>query len=230
MENEGVVFSEKMRPKQAHFVTETMPIPPFLEGNPNALIIGTFPPAANRWDYPFFFPNKQNRLWNTLARVAKSDENFRLADADNEAQEVEIRKEILRSLDVAMVNIIHQCSRKNGSALDNDLEVFQLENIVENILRKTSSIRALFLTSKSGKNSCLSLLRSHLAAHNIRLQIRHKATSIHDKRLQAPDQFAFTFDGREIMVYSLFSPSPTSLRAGITEAALYGQYQIIRSL
>jgi G:T/U-mismatch repair DNA glycosylase len=215
---------------QDQFIIETMPIPPFVEGSPKSLIIGTFPPAANRWDYPFFFPNKQNRLWNTLARVARSDENYRLADAENEAQEVEMRKQILRDLDAAMVNIIHQCSRKNGSALDNDLEVLQLENIVENILRKNANIQSIFLTSKSGKNSCLSLLKTHLAAHNIRLEMQHKAPSTRDKQSQAPDQFAFTLDGREIIVYSLFSPSPTSLRAGITEVALYRQYQIIRAL
>jgi G:T/U-mismatch repair DNA glycosylase len=210
------------------FTLETMPVPPFLEGRPSALIIGTFPPSRERWDYPFFFPNKQNRLWNTLARVSRLEADYLLPDFADPAAEVAARQDILRSLDAAMVNIIQQCERKNGSALDNDLRVLALEHIADDILRQHAGIERIFLTSMSGPNSCLSLLKRHLRDHRIQIRPFPKPGRTRAEKIEDPIVFSFDIYGRTISVYSLYSPSPTAMRAGITEADLYRQYLKLR--
>lgn len=212
------------------FTEEFLPVPPFLEGHPLGLIIGTFPPARERWDYPFFFPNRQNRLWNTLARVARGDIQFALPALDDPGAEVEARKAILLQLDCAMVNIIRRCTRKNGSALDNDLTVLELEDIVRGYLLPHPSIGRIYLTSLSGPNSCLSLLKRHLRQSGIPIRPHRRSDPTRQGKIADPLEFQFELAGRVILVYSLFSPSPTAMRSGITEQTLFNQYNIIRSL
>ncbi|MFN8395851.1 MAG: hypothetical protein U0176_14540 [Bacteroidia bacterium] len=210
------------------YTEEFLPVPPFVEGNPKGLIIGTFPPARERWDYPFFFPNRQNRLWNTLARVASDNVQYSLPTLRDADREVEARKNILRQLDCAMVNIIRRCTRKNGSALDNDLTVLELEDIVHGYLLPNIGIDRIYLTSLSGGNSCLSLLKRHLRELGISSQAHRRADNSRQGKIADPLEFSFDLGGRVIAVYSLFSPSPTAMRSGITEQVLYDQYIIIR--
>ena len=205
-------------------------MPPFVEGKPQGLIIGTFPPARERWDYPFFFPNRQNRLWNTLARVVRDDPKFALPVLSESSAEVETRKAILRQLNCAMVNIIRRCTRKNGSALDNDLTVLEMEDIVQGYLLPNSSIERIYLTSLSGTNSCLSLLKRHLRESSIPIRPHRRTDNSRQGKIEDPKEFHFELDKRSIAVYSLFSPSPTAMRSGITEQVLIDQYKIIRTL
>lgn len=208
---------------------EFLPVPPFVEGNPTKLIIGTFPPATVRWDYPFFFPNRQNRLWNTLARVARDDVGYALPTLLDANAEVEARKAILRQLGAAMVNIIRRCLRKNGSALDNDLEVLEMEDIVNHYLRPNPAIESIFLTSISGRNSCLSLLRRHLRESGIPVHPYKRSDTSRECKIADPREFGFRLEDRDISVYALFSPSPTAMRSGITEQVLWEQYRVLQS-
>ncbi len=201
-----------------------MPIPPFVEGRPTKLIIGTFPPHRSRWNYEFFFPNLQNRLWNTLGRVADGKSTYSTACNAFDAAAVDERKDILRKLNAAMVNIIHACHRKDGSALDNDLSVIDLHPIVSEILLPNPGIISIFLTSESGPNSCLSLLKRHLAAHQIRFHSIGAAKRSREQRIEDPRCGHFVLEDREIQVYSLYSPSPTAMRSGVTEDVLFRQY------
>ncbi|MBK9448912.1 MAG: hypothetical protein IPN95_05775 [Bacteroidetes bacterium] len=206
---------------------EILPILPFLEGDPTKLIIGTFPPHRSRWNFPFFFPNLQNRLWNTLGRVAYGAENFSTRSNGFDEAAVEERQAILRKLNAAMVNIIHSCSRKGQSALDNDLNVATLHPIVTEILEPHPTILEIFLTSGSGANSCLSLLKRHLKENRIPFEETKAPQKSRDARIADPKIGFFTLNGRRIAVYSLFSPSPTAQRSGITEAVLLQQYQVL---
>ncbi len=203
---------------------ETMPILPFVEGHPAKLIIGTFPPHRSRWKYEFFFPNLQNRLWNTLGRVAHAQSTYSVTCNAFDAAAVEERKGILRTLNAAMVNIIYSCHRKDGSALDNDLTVIDLHPIVSEILMPHPSITSIFLTSESGPNSCLSLLKRHLTAQGIRFHGIGGAKRSREERIEDPCCGHFFLEDRRIQVYSLYSPSPTAMRSGVTEEVLFRQY------
>ncbi|HUM51469.1 MAG TPA: hypothetical protein PK431_06610 [Chitinophagales bacterium] len=207
---------------------ETMPIPPFTDGSPTKLIIGTFPPHIDKWDYKFFFPNHVNRIWRTLGKVAY-DECYELLH-NNDEEAVNERKQILLKLNSAMVNIIYSCKRnEKKSALDNDLEIVgELHNIIDEILRPYQNITSIYLTSSSGKNSCVSLLKKHLNEHGINLNTKSSEKDRAGK-IANPLIDTIEFEGRKIKVYSLFSPSPTAQRRGITEDILLQQYKIIQS-
>ena len=206
---------------------EILPILPFLEGDPTKLIIGTFPPHRSKWNFPFFFPNLQNRLWNTLGRVAYGAEDFSTRNNGFDQAAIEERQAILRKLNAAMVNIIHSCSRKGQSALDNDLHVVTLHPIVPEILEQQPTIRKIFLTSGSGANSCLALLKRHLKEHRIPFENTKASKKTREAQIMDPKIGFFELNGRRIEVYSLFSPSPTAQRSGITEAVLFRQYQVL---
>jgi G:T/U-mismatch repair DNA glycosylase len=206
---------------------EILPIPPYVEGNPTKLIIGTFPPHQTRWNFAFFFPNLQNRLWNTLGRVAYGTPDFSTRNNGFDETAIEERQAILRELNAAMVNIVHTCSRKGKSALDNDLYVVTLHPIVTEILEPHPTILEIFLTSGSGANSCLSLLKRHLKEYRIPFQMTKASKTSREAQIVDPKIGFFELNGRRIEVYSLFSPSPTAQRSGITEAALLRQYQVL---
>ena len=209
---------------------ETMPIPPFIDGNPTKLIIGTFPPSKGNWDYDFFFPNLKNKIWKTLGKVAY-DENYELLHNNYDEDAVNERKQILLKLNSAMVNIIHSCLRidvKGKSSLDENLKVEKKHDILNDILMPNKNIEAIFLTSASGNNSCVSLLKEHLKENGIRLNTKSTEKTRAGK-IKNPFIDTLELDGRKINVYSLYSPSPTAQRRGITEDILLEQYKIIKA-
>lgn len=207
---------------------EFQPVLPFIEGKPTKLIVGTFPPHITKWDFDFFFPNLQNRLWPTLAKIA----TMKLTEPDDSEQwkisAVVERKTILNALNSGMVNIIQRCKRKEGiSALDNDLEVLSIHNILEEILMVNPTIKSIFLTSSSGKNSCLSLFKRHLKENSIEFILSNERAKTRESKINNPLIGGFHFKGNDIKVYSLYSPSPTTKRAGIKDDILESQYNII---
>lgn len=214
----------------SRFELEIMPIPPFIDGNPTKLIIGTFPPSKGNWDYDFFFPNLKNRIWKTLGKVAYNESHELFYNNYNE-DAVNERKQILLKLDAAMVNIIHSCIRKdiNGkSSLDNDLKVDKLQDIVNEILFPNKNIKSIFLTSSSGNNSCVSLLKEHLKENGISLNTKSTEKTRAGK-IANPFIDTIELNGRKINVYSLYSPSPTAQRRGITEDILLQQYKTLKT-
>lgn len=207
---------------------ERMPVPPFIEGNPTKLIVGTFPPHDTKWDFEFFFPNLQNRLWPTLAKFTDIILLEPNGTKEWKINAVEERKSVLRAFNSSMVNIIQACKRNEGkSALDKDLEVVSIQNILDEILKVTPSIKSIFLTSSSGKNSCLSLFKRHLKENNIEFMMSKERAKTREEKINNPLIGCFHFNGNKIKVYSLFSPSPTTKRAGINDDVLERQYRII---
>ena len=94
-----------------------------------------------------------------------------------------------------------------------DVKVYE---IIEKILRPYKKITSIYLTSSSGKNSCVSLLKKHLNKNGISLNTKSTEKTRAGK-ITNPFIDTIELDGRKINVYSLYSPSPTAQRRGITE-------------
>lgn len=204
---------------------EFIPVKPFIEKGQTQLIVGTFTPHKKFWNFNFFYPDYKNRLWNVLGKVAFGD-NYQLDYTLDSLKAVEERKNILRKLNAGMVNIIESCTRKNNSSLDNNLQDITLYNIIEVIVKPHSTITYIYLTGFSGKNSALSLFCKLLTHQNITLhKIKH--ANNHSK-IENPLYGLIKINNRTIYIYALYSPSPTALKAGITEELLVKQYQIIK--
>lgn len=56
-------------PEEASIPVETHPWEPFIPDNARVLIMGTFPPAPERWTMPFYYPNRQNDFWRIIGMV-----------------------------------------------------------------------------------------------------------------------------------------------------------------
>lgn len=45
---------------------ETHPLEPFLPEGARLLMLGSFPPARQRWSMEFYYPNFQNDMWRIV--------------------------------------------------------------------------------------------------------------------------------------------------------------------
>lgn len=48
---------------------ESHPWQPFIPDNAKVLIMGTFPPAPQRWTMPFYYPNRNNDFWRIIGLI-----------------------------------------------------------------------------------------------------------------------------------------------------------------
>jgi G:T/U-mismatch repair DNA glycosylase len=112
-----------------------------------ALILGTYPPHARRYDYEFFYPNKQNRFWKLLADIAgvPLTEN---AGAAAVAQ----RQALMKRLRVGVQNMGRVIERKGTSSLDRDIRIIEFHDILS-LLKKSKNLKAILVTGYSGPSS-----------------------------------------------------------------------------
>jgi len=125
------------------------------------LIIGTFPTHKRNREFEFFYPNKQNVLWKLLETIYNHRFHYNTGEeALNE------RKEFASQQKIAFTDMLAKAIRSTGKSSDNQLIPIEIMDILS-ILKVHPSIQRIILTSRSGKNSALSLFKCHLANNNI---------------------------------------------------------------
>lgn len=128
------------------------------------LILGNFPPHKKRWDYEFFYPNKQNNFWKVLAAINGTE----LKETKGEAA-IEERKKIMRSLHTGVYNLAKKVKRKNHSARDTDIEILEYNDIIS-VIKKNKSLKKIILAGFAAKSSTartfLHLLDNHKISHD----------------------------------------------------------------
>lgn len=55
---------------------ERHPWPPYVPHGARYLFLGTFPPKAERWSMPFFYPNKINDFWRIMGLIFHDDKDY----------------------------------------------------------------------------------------------------------------------------------------------------------
>lgn len=179
--------------------------------NMTTLILGTYPPHISKWNYEFYYPNKRNRFWNVLARIAEVDEELlQTEDA------VKFRKSLMSQLKVGIHNVGLKILRKGKSSLDQDLEFLEYQNL-RRILEENISLNKIILTGYSSKINTLRGFLYYLKTEEI--------ASITLLKPKAGDQFQFTYKDRLITCFIVNSPSPASQRAGVTLEILEAQFR-----
>lgn len=167
--------------------------------NPDAeiLIIGTFPTHKRNWAFEFFYPNTQNVFWEVIGSVF----NYTFQNHKDESA-VEERKAFAKIHKIALTDMLAKAIRVKDSSSDVQLIPVELMDILS-ILEVNTSIDRLVLTSRTGNNSALNLLRCHLTAHNISFFESKKANMV----LGHFDSF-----GKQYDVIVPYSPSPRVIR------------------
>lgn len=113
------------------------------------LILGSFPPHAEKWDYPFYYPNAQNSFWKILAEIA-NEKLVYLKDAPNES--VAERIAIMTKLKTGVQNIGLRILRNGKSAKDTDIQIVEFQDILS-ILEKHPELETIVLPGYSAEAS-----------------------------------------------------------------------------
>jgi G:T/U-mismatch repair DNA glycosylase len=144
-----------------------------------ALILGTFPPHRDKRHYEFYYPNRQNRFWKVMAKIASHQIVF---NAGTPA--VEERKRLMEQLKVGVQNMGKTIVRDGKSSADKDIEITEFQDILA-IINENGSLQTILLTGYSNKTSTYREFVRYLNEK----QVRHNAP----EKAKADDEFAAQF-------------------------------------
>ena len=98
-------------------VVESMPFPPLLPSNATVMMMGTFPPAADKRAMQFHYPNFQNDMWRVYGMIFFNDpDHFR--KGEEKAFDADKIKAFLAERGIASCPTVWQAIREHGNASD----------------------------------------------------------------------------------------------------------------
>ena len=101
---------------------EVHPFPPFLPETARVLILGTFPPAAEKRAMDFYYPNFQNDMWRILGMVYFSDPDHFRKGMEKAFDPTRIRL-FLAETGIALGPTVLRAQREKGNASDKFLTI-----------------------------------------------------------------------------------------------------------
>ena len=125
---------------------EVHPFPPFLPAGAKVLILGTFPPAAEKRAMDFYYPNFQNDMWRIMGMVYFGDpDHFR--KGTEKAFDPEKIQHFLAETGIALGPTVLRAQREKGNASDKFLHVVE-EASLGAMLRQIPHCRQLITTGE----------------------------------------------------------------------------------
>jgi G:T/U-mismatch repair DNA glycosylase len=166
------------------FSIETHPDWDFDFPEMRTLILGNFPPHKKRWDYEFFYPNKQNNFWRVLAAI-----NGKPLKEMKGLQAVEERKRIMRNLKTGVMNIAGKVRRKGHSARDTDIEIIEYKDVLS-VIKKHPELNTIIIAGYSAKNSTAKKFLEYLNEERV--------SFIPPAEIRAGEKFEISLNNRHI--------------------------------
>ncbi|MDY3983485.1 MAG: DNA glycosylase [Veillonellaceae bacterium] len=146
--------------KQAAINSETTevelrPFPPFLTARATVLMMGSFPPAADKRAMSFHYPNFTNDMWRVYGLVFFDDADyFRLGQ--EKAFDADKIKAFLRERGIASCPSVKRAVREHNNASDKFLKVIETVDLKE-LLDKLPLCRYICTTGGKASDIVLSL-------------------------------------------------------------------------
>ena len=135
---------------------ETRPFPPFLPKKATVMMMGTFPPAAEKRAMEFHYPNFQNDMWRVYGLIFFNDkDHFR--KGDEKAFDPERIKAFLDQKGIASCPTVYKAIRGHGNASDAFLEVVEPVNL-KDILGQVPDVAHICTTGGKATEILLGLL------------------------------------------------------------------------
>lgn len=106
---------------------EQHPLLPFLPHGAELLMLGSFPPAREKWSMDFFYPNIQNDMWRIFGHIFFSDREHFLAHRKAFHREHLIH--FLTEKRIALYDTATAVRRLKDNASDKFLEIVQPTDI-----------------------------------------------------------------------------------------------------
>ena len=128
------------------------------------LILGSFPPHPDRWDYEFYYPNFQNRFWKVLAQIAG-----RPLITKTGPDAVAERRILLDQLHIGLQNTGKVITRKGKSSLDQNILIEEFHDL-RGLIDESPRLRSILITGFSGPSSAYHSFIRYLNAHKIPIQ------------------------------------------------------------
>lgn len=182
-------------------LVEVHPFPPFLPEGAKVLILGTFPPAAEKRAMDFYYPNFQNDMWRILGLVYFADPDYFRKESEKAFDAGKIRS-FLAEAGIALGPTVLRAQRLQGNASDKFLHVVEEASLAE-MLRQLPHCRHLITTGEKATEIVL-----------------HQCT-LPPKMPRSGTTVPITLDGRELQLSRLPSTSRAYPMKLEKKAALY---------
>lgn len=135
---------------------ENHPFAPVLPHNATVMMMGTFPPTADKWAMPFHYPNFYNDMWRIYGSVFFDDVNYFRVEEEKRFDPERIRT-FMFERGIASCPTVKQAIRETGNASDKNLTVVTPVDL-DNILSQVPKVQTLFTTGGKATEVLLNLL------------------------------------------------------------------------
>lgn len=135
---------------------ETHPFAPVLPPEATVMMMGTFPPTADKWAMRFHYPNFYNDMWRIYGSVFFDDvDYFRVGD--EKRFDPERIRDFMFERGIASCPTVRQAIRETGNASDKNLTVVTPVDL-DTILSQVPKVQTLFTTGGKATEVLLNLL------------------------------------------------------------------------
>lgn len=148
------VWTQKLKTDSANI--ETHPFGPVLPPDATVMMMGSFPPTADKWAMRFHYPNFQNDMWRIYGRVFFDDADY-FRVGDEKRFDPERIRAFMFERGIASCPTVVQAIRETGNASDKDLTVVTTVDL-DTILPQVPKVQALFTTGGKATEVLLNLL------------------------------------------------------------------------
>ena len=145
---------------------ELRPFPPFLPPNATVLMMGSFPPAAEKRAMEFHYPNFQNDMWRVYGLVFFGDA-MHFQCVGEKAFDAEKIKAFLTERGIGSCPGVRRAIRTHGNASDTYLKVVETVELPE-ILEKIPHCHRICTTGGKATEILLALLETEVKAKDFK--------------------------------------------------------------
>ena len=145
---------------------ELRPFPPFLPPHATVLMMGSFPPAAEKRTMEFHYPNFQNDMWRVYGLIFFGDAAH-FQRAGEKAFDAERIKAFLTERGIASCPTVRRAIRTHGNASDAFLKVVETVDLPA-VLAEIPDCRRICTTGGKATEILLSLLETECKAKDFK--------------------------------------------------------------
>lgn len=150
---------EQLKPSEMRAAAiETHPFAPVLPPDATVMMMGTFPPTADKWAMSFHYPNFYNDMWRIYGRVFFDDADYFRIGGEKRFDPERIR-EFMFERGIASCPTVKQAIRETGNASDKNLTVVTRVDL-DDILPQVPKVQTLFTTGGKATEVLMSLLET----------------------------------------------------------------------
>lgn len=166
---------------------ETHPFPPVLPPQATVMMMGTFPPTAEKRCMEFHYPNFQNDMWRIYGLIFFNDKAYFQVKGEKRFDAERI-KAFLMERGIASCPTVWKAIREQGNASDKFLKIVEPVPLAD-ILKQIPHCQWIFTTGGKATEALFSLVPENL------------------KEPKTNEFIDFPFAGRELKLYRVPSTS-----------------------